>query len=219
MFISIVVLAGAFVGVCGCVRENDVGSTSDSVRVIVPMGRSTNEISGWEVPKEVNERAIRFFQITRPSVVTVCLLDGREMKLTVKTAFVNTDSGTTVDVDLLPLMQSVPYARAVEELNRCMREMDIVPDERMLRRMAEWPAGDVPGFDPVNRPGFYPHSYRAGMKLADDLDFDVKLRAADDDGWFFVLTFAVSGDTRRRIAGLPPARPSTQPQTQPIDDR
>ena len=84
------------------------------------------------------------------------------------------------------------------ELHRLLAALAVEPDERMRQQMARWPA-DVPGFDPVKRPGFYPHKYRAATRVGDDAELLAELRPADDGGWFLALTFQAVGPRRREV--------------------
>jgi len=177
--------------------------------VRVPLLGAASKVEGVAVPGSVATGRITSFQFKEPSILAVVLPEGRVMTLPVKTAFININYGIVVDVDLLPLMHSVPYKEAVAALRRCLEVLGVAPDAQMRAMMAGWP-DDAPGFDPIHRPGSYPHTYRAGMSLSKDVSIMVKMRAADDGGWFFVLTLESDGDARRAVWD-PSFRPRASP--------
>jgi hypothetical protein len=170
------------------------------------------EVTGVEVPQAVADGRQPAFQVQDPSRLEVTLPDGSAKSLSVKTAIINTRDGTVVDIDLLPLMRSLPFKQAVRELHRCLGEMGITPDARMRRMLRGWP-DDAPGL----QSGISPHTYRAEMAVADDAVVLVKARPSADGGWFLVVTFATEGAKRRAVYNRRYAPPSTQPATKPPD--
>lgn len=198
-------------GFAGVAMTIDPPSTSKPAmlipqrRVSVRLLGSASGITGVSVPKHIlaGERP-RFFQVDEPSLVAVTLPGGKvitvpsTMTLIRTEVDVRTKSAMVVDIDLLPLPKSVSFREAVAELRRLMREAAIEPEEQMKRHLAEWPE-DTPGFDPKNRPGFIPHSYRTGVDISESVSFLAKVRAADDGGWFLVLTFGSIGDASRAV--------------------
>jgi len=176
-----------------------------AARLLGPAG----EIAGVDVPGDLTGRNDVYLRVPEPADVTVTLPDGRKVRLLVKYVSLNVDRGVVVDVHLLPLMHSVPYKEAVAALRRCLEALGVAPDAQMRAMMAGWP-DDAPGFDPVNQPGSYPHTDRAGMSLSADASITVKVRPADDGGWFLAVTLEAAGD-RRRAVWDPSFRPRASP--------
>lgn len=190
-------------------------STAPRRQVSVTLLGPADAIGGIAVPEGLARQNSEYLRLDEPSDVTVTLPDGTRKHLPVKYVSVNVQYGAVADVHLLPLLKSLPFKEAVAELHRLLGVLKIEPDERMKEKMRrEWP-DDAPGFDPVNRPGFYPHNYRTGMQLSEDAALSVKLRSADDGGWFLVLTFEATGPKRRALWDRSATQPSTQPSTQP----
>jgi hypothetical protein len=198
-------------GLVGFAMTNDGPTTSPTPRpsplrsFSVPLLGTASDIKGIAVPAHIlaGERP-RYFQIDSPSVARVALPGGKVVSLPVKTAFVNTQvdfmtqSAVVVDVDLLPLPKSVSFREAVAELRRCMKAIDITPDEQMRRQMAAWP-DDAPGHDPEKPSNPLTRPYRTGVDLSESVAFEVVVRPADDGGWFLALTLAAAGDARRAV--------------------
>jgi hypothetical protein len=190
-----------FGGSCMSSHAEDVQRQPVQIILLGPIG----DIRGVEVPQAVPDGGQPFFQVQDPSVIEVTLPDGDKKSLSVKTAIVNTSHGTVLDIDLLPLMKSMPFRQAIKELHRCLAEMGITPDEAMKEKMArEWP-DDAPGF----QPGIFPHTYRARARFSEDSSLYVKVRPANDGGWFLVLTLEATGPKRQAIYDR--ARAATQP--------
>jgi hypothetical protein len=201
------------VGSMGLILMDDKPSTTRAPRppqprqVSVGLLGPVETITGMEMPKgQADQRGV-YLRVQEPADVTVQLPGGRTVQTQVKYVSVNVENGVVLDVHLLPLMRSLPYKEAIAELHRCLDRLGISPDDQMRKMMAEWP-DDALGFDPVKRPGFYPHSYRAGMSLSESASLMVKMRSADDGGWFFVLTFEAAGPARRaaRVSGRETAK-------------
>lgn len=182
--------------------------------ITITLLRPLSDIRGIEVPEAVASGRRTVFQIKRPSIISLALPDGREFSVAAKTVLVNAKGGVVVDVDVLPLAKSVPYKDAVAALHQLLGALKIEPDDRMKEKMnREWP-DDAQPFDPVKRPGFYPHNYRTGMQLSDDASLMVKLRSAEG-GWFLVLTFHASGPKRRALSRHPATQPTSGAVTRP----
>ncbi len=194
----------------GTMQNSPQGRRQVSVVLLGP----AETLVGIDVPSGLAQQRTAYMRADEPSDVTLTLPNGRTMRLPVKYVSVTTAYATVTDVDLLPLERSVPFKEAVAELHRLLEALRITRDERMKEKMKrEWPE-DAPGFDPVKRPGFYPHTYDLGTALSDDTGFGVRLRAADDGGWFIVLTFSAQGPKRQAVRGRAGTRPSTPPAAQ-----
>ena len=174
-------------------RPAEVPPRQVSVRLLGPAA----EIAGIKVPDGVAEINAEYLRCDAPTDLTIELPDGKSMRAHLLYVSLHLRYGTVVDVHMLPLAESVPYKEAVAELSRWMGAMGIEPDDAMKEDVAAWP-DDVPGA----RPGFYPHTYRAEMELSKDTLFLVKLRPANDGGWFLALNFAAG--IEKRLAIQPP---------------
>jgi hypothetical protein len=199
---GLLLATGVAVGLCRTTGHSDAReiNTESSREVSIVLLGSARDLVGIDVPAGLSERRMEYLRVDHPSDVTLSLPTGLRAQLPVKYLSLSTQYGTVTDVDLLPLKKSVPFKEAVGELHRIMTALKITPDDRMKEKMRQWP-DDSPGFDPVNRPGFFPANYRAGMSLSEDVAFDVKLRAPDDGGWFLVLTFSAQGPKRELKRG------------------
>jgi hypothetical protein len=154
------------------------------------------------------------YRVSVPSDLILRLPNRPEIQVPVKYVSITTSYGVVTDVDLLPLDNSIPFREAVAELDRLMKRLKITPDQQMKDQMGTWPE-DSPGFDPVKRPGFYPHTYEAGTWLTEDFGVGVRLKAADEGGWFFALTFAAQAPNREAVRRRLDTQPSTLPATLP----
>jgi len=197
-------LAAVFVGsilMLAVTRVMDGQTKPVAPRTVrVPLLGAASKVEGVAVPGSVATGRITSFQFKEPSILAVALPEGRVMTLPVKTAFININYGIVVDVDLLPLMHSVPYKEAVAALRRCLEDLGVVPDARMRAMMAAWP-DDAPGFDPVNQPGSYPRKCHASTStpVAEKTYLWAEVRPADDGGWFVAITLAADEDSRRAL--------------------
>lgn len=222
IIISAGVLLVAGVTAVLCSNLGSGGAMQNSPRprrqVSVTLFAPASTIEGIAVPPGLERQSIGYLRANEPSDLTLTLPDGRTIHMTVKYVSIAATHATVTDVDLLPLDKSLPYKDAVAEFHRLMDTMKITPDERMRKKMEEWP-DDVPAFDPVNRPGFYPHTYEAGTWLSDDFGLSVRVRPADDGGgWFLVLTFAAGGPKRRALWDHSATQPSAGSATRPSPD-
>jgi len=220
---GLLLITGVAAVLCYYRRGDDGMQSSPQGRrqVSVVLLGPASTITGIDVPPGLAQRNAEYrtrLRANEPSDVTVELPDGTRKRLPVQYVSINVNAGTVVDINLLPLPKSVPFKQAVAELHRLLEVLKTEPDERMREQLAGWP-NDAPGFDPVQRPGFYPHKYRAAVGCTDDVRLFVELRAADDGGWVLALTLEGTGPKRRAVlekwvAFRSSTRPGSQPSTQ-----
>ena len=164
---------------------------------ITLLGRAA-AISGVNVPTaSITGDQPESFQIGHPSLISLTVPGRKEFSLPVKTAFVNTmmdvnaKTGVVMDVDLLPLQESVPFGDAVAELRRLLLATEITPDVRMQKYLDNLP----------NDSSYF--IYRTGVELNAAVKFMVALRPDGNGGWFLVLTFGAIGDASRAVWDTP----------------
>ena len=160
---------------------------------ITLLGRAT-DIKGVSVPSAcITGDQTESFQIGNPALIALTVPGRQEFSLPVKTAFVNTmmdvnaKTGVVMDVDLLPLQESVPFGDAVAELHRLLLAMEITPDARMQKYLNNLPKDS----------GHF--IYRTGVELNAAVKFMVTFRPDGKGGWFLVLTFGAIGDASRAV--------------------
>jgi hypothetical protein len=160
---------------------------------ITLLGRAA-DITGVSVPPAcITGDQPESFQIGNPSLISLTVPGRKEFSLPVKTAFVNTmmdvraKTGVVMDVDLLPLEQSVPFGDAVAEMHRLIRAMEIAPDPQMQKYLDNLPANSSH------------HIYRTGVELGPAVKFMVAIRPDSNGDWFLVLTFGAIGDASRAV--------------------
>jgi len=164
---------------------------------ITLLGRAA-DIRGVNVPTaSITGDQPESFQIGHPSLISLTVPGRKEFSLPVKTAFVNTmmdvnaKTGVVMDVDLLPLQESVPFGDAVAELHRLLLAMEITPDAQMQKYLDNLP----------NDSGHF--VYRTGVELNAAVKFMVAFRPDGKGGWFLVLTFGAIGDVSRAVWDTP----------------
>lgn len=200
LWVAVATMVGLILGWMGLSMTKDGPLTdsppqmSPSRQVSVRLLGQVSGIAGIEVPKRLARQSDTYLHALEPANVTVHLPRERTVRVWSKLTSVDVDHGVVVDVHLLPLVKSLTYREAVAELRRCMRTMDIEPDELMRKQMATWP-DDSPGYSV----GFYPLTYSTGVNLSESVKFSVDVRPADDGGWFLALMFSAIGDARRAV--------------------
>jgi hypothetical protein len=160
---------------------------------ITLLGRAA-DVMGVSVPTtSITGDQPESFQIGHPSLISLTVPGRKEFSLPVKTAFVNTmmdvraKTGVVMDVDLVPLQQSVPFGDAVAELRRLMQAIKITPDAQMQKYLDNLPSDS----------GHF--VYRTGVELGASVKFMVDIRPDGKGGWFLVLTFGAIGDASRAV--------------------
>jgi hypothetical protein len=161
---------------------------------ITLLGRAA-DIRGVNVPTaSITGDQPESFQIGHPSLIFLTVPGRKEFSLPVKTAFVNTmmdvnaKTGVVMDVELLPLKESVPFGDAVAELHRLLLAMEITPDAQMQKYLDSLPKDDSGHF-----------KYRTGVELNAAVKVLVTFRPDGNGGWFLVLTFSAIGDASRAV--------------------
>jgi hypothetical protein len=160
---------------------------------ITLLGRAVDIEGATVPPSSIDGDEPDSFQIEQPALINLAVPGGKHFSLPVKTAFVNTmkdvrsKTGVVMDVLLLPLQESVPFASAVAELHRLLLSLGITPGAKMRKYLDGLPS---------NSGTFI---YRTGTELSADVKFMVEIRPDGKGGWFLVLTFGAVGDASRAV--------------------
>jgi hypothetical protein len=174
--------------------EPGPGSAPPLPKVSITLLGRAADIRGVSVPTaSITGDQPQSFQIGHPSLISLTVPGRKVFSLPVKTAFVNTmmdvkaKTGVVMDVEFLPLQQSVPFGNAVAELHRLMQAMEITPDAQMQKYLDTL----------SNDSGHF--IYRTGVELGAAVKFMVGIRPDGKGGWFLVLTFGAIGDASRAV--------------------
>lgn len=186
--------------------DSESGPATEPPKVSVRLASSIDETVGLNVTDQIRRARFEYLHVQEPSEMTIeyGFKDKKRVTVNVRMSSIAVRNGRVSSVDLLPLMEARPYDEVIVAMQKYIREFGITPDARMWGHLAKWPyagTGDVTG---------YTARYRAGMSLGDDVAFDVEVRSAQGGGWFLVVTFAMEGETARRMAGV-----TTEPSSAP----